>query len=852
MHSRIQIVNASENNLKNISLEIPKYQLVVVTGVSGSGKSSLVYDVIFREAESRYLASFSSQARQFMGKMKSPEVEKIDGLSPAIAINQKTVVRNPRSTVGTLSGIYDYLRLIFARFGKSTNRESGFRVDRNLFSFNHPEGACENCHGLGVEDRIAPDLLIEDPAKSLREGALLITTPSGYIIYSQVTMDVLNQVCEAEGFNVDIPWQELSEYQKKIVLYGSDKIEIPFGKHTLESRMRWSGITAKPRNMGYYKGIIPVMEEILKRDRNKNILRFTRSETCPACSGRRLNQKALSVKWQGRNIAEFAALSLQETAQVLNRIKDNNPGHEAWNIIIGKILARTALLDQLGVSYLELKRESTSLSGGEAQRLRLANQVNAELREVLYVFDEPSIGLHPSENKKMIGVLKKLRDRGNTVLVVEHDDDFIRQADHLIDLGPRAGKAGGEIMLNAPLKELNNIRSESETLKYLLGTEKFSPLPPINHHHEELIIEGAREHNLKHINVKFKLQALNVITGVSGAGKSTLANLSLGRFLQKKLHASRQRPGAFDSIRGWEKLKKLVSIDQAPIGRTPRSNPATYTKLFDLIRDLFASRPESKARAWGKGRFSFNIKGGRCEACQGAGYQQIGMHFMGNVEIPCEHCNGQRFNKETLEIRYKGLNIFEVLELAVEEALGFFSEEKKILRILSVMHELGLGYIKLGQRSTSLSGGEAQRVKLASELARPTAGHCLYLLDEPTTGLHNADVKVLLLSLRSLLEKHHTVLVIEHHPGIIIPADHIVDLGPGSGHEGGRLVFQGSLQELLQCNDSLTAAAMREYLQGNTGITASPERKIPLTGIRLQGVNTHNCKNIDLWIPAES
>ncbi len=850
LQSTIKIHNASENNLRNISLEIPKYQLVVVTGVSGSGKSSLVYDVIFREAENRYLASFSSHARQFMGKMKQPEVEKIDGLSPSISINQKTVVRHPRSTVGTLTGIYDYLRLIFARFGESSLSDNSFRIDRKLFSFNHPVGACENCHGLGLEDRIAQDLLIEDPTKSLREGALVITTPSGYIIYSQVTMDVLNQVCEAEGFNVDIPWQDLSEYQKQVVLYGSDKIEIPFGKHTLESRMRWSGITAKPREIGYYKGIIPVMEEILKRDRNKNILRFTRSETCSVCEGKRLNQKALSVKWQGRNIAEFASMSLRELEDELKAIRDADPGNEAVNLIIEKILYRTSLLDQLGASYLELQRESTSLSGGESQRLRLATQVNAGLREVLYIFDEPSIGLHPSENKKMIGVLKKLRDHGNTILVVEHDDDFIRQADHLIDLGPGAGSAGGEVLLNAPASALTNCKKKSLTLDYLLGRKSFHPLDGNKKEHDELTISGAREHNLDHINVRFKLQAMNVISGVSGSGKSTLADITLGRFLLKELHASRTKPGAYEEITGWEKINKLVFIDQSPIGRTPRSNPATYTKLFDLVRNLFASLPAAKAKGWGKGRFSFNVKGGRCEACQGAGYQQIGMHFMGNVEILCEHCNGQRFNEETLEIRYKGLNIYEILELPVEEALRFFSGEKKILRILEVMHELGLGYIRLGQRSTTLSGGEAQRVKLATELARPAGGHVLYLLDEPTTGLHNADVEVLLQSLRKLVARKHTVLVIEHHPGLIVSADHIVDLGPGSGKEGGRLVFQGSFKKLLECKESRTAASMIEYLQGKNLIDPEHEKHFARTpGIRLQGVTTNNLKNISTLIP---
>ena len=813
MHNNISIHNATENNLKNISLEIPKNKLVVVTGVSGSGKSSLVHDVIYREAENRYLGSFSSYARQFMGKMKKPEVEKIDGLSPAIAVSQKSVVSNPRSTVGTMTGIWDYLRLIFARLGKTETYNANFKINRNLFSFNSPAGACKNCKGLGVEDRLDPNLFIADKNKTLRQGALVITTPSGYIIYSQVTMDVLNQVCEAEGFNVDIPWKDLTDEQKQIVLYGSDKIEIPFGKHTLESRMRWSGITAKPREMGFYKGIIPVMETILKQKRNKNILRFVRTENCSACNGTRLNKKALSVKWQGKNIAELATMPVSVLGKYLCGIGLSGNEETVAGPLIGKIQKTVELLDKLGTGYLSLHRESTTLSGGEAQRLRLATQVTSNLSGVLYIFDEPSIGLHATENQKMLEVLHRLRDNGNTVIVVEHDDDFIRQADHVIDIGPGAGVQGGQVLFNDSFRALQkNHKTKSQTLKFLQGRDGFEVNNNDVPDKGDLIIWGASENNLAQIDVTFKLAALNLVTGVSGAGKSSLTNNILTRFLQNKLHGATGKPGKSRSVEGWEKIKKVVSIDQSPIGRTPRSNPATYTKLSDHIRDLFASLPEAKKMGWQKGRFSFNVVGGRCENCQGAGYLQTGMHFMGDVEILCEVCNGKRFNDETLKIRYKNLNISEVLELSVKEAMSIFSNKPKIFRIIQTLDELGLSYLKLGQRSTTLSGGEAQRVKLSAELARPGSAHTMYILDEPTTGLHNADVKVLLKSLRRLVVQGNTVVVTEHHLGLIASADHIIDLGPGSGPEGGKLVASGTPEEIINKTESLTGKALKMYL----------------------------------------
>ncbi|HZK09272.1 MAG TPA: excinuclease ABC subunit UvrA [Bacteroidales bacterium] len=846
MSDVIRIRHASQNNLKDISLEIPKNQLVVVTGVSGSGKSSLVYDVIYREAENRYLGTFSAHARQLMGKTRRPEVESIEGLSPAIAVNQKTVIRSARSTVGTITGIYDYLRLLMARFGHSDDPK--LKIQRSLFSFNSPQGACMHCQGLGVEDRIDPQLLIADGSKSLRQGAFVITAPNGYIIYSQVTMDVLDEVCRAEGFSVDIPWNELTESEQQVVLYGSNKVEIPFGKHTLESRMRWSGITAKPRDMGFYKGVIPVMNEILRRDRNKNILRFVRTHRCSECHGTRLNTAARSVRWHGKNIAQLAALSLRALSQELSVYKAATEPASAEGLLLGEILKRTHLLEKLGVGYLSTDRESTTLSGGESQRLRLAAQITAEMNGVLYIFDEPSIGLHPTENKALIDMLFELRDQGNTVIVVEHDDEYLRHADHVIDLGPAAGIHGGELLINHPAAALSTLKvTNSSTLDFLLVKEVFFINKEIPVSGSALHLIGASLHNLKKVSAHFYLHALNVITGVSGAGKSSLMQ-TLAEGAEHLIQNKSLSVQYFEKITGWEQVQQVVMIDQAPIGRTPRSNPATYTGMFDYIRDLFAALPESKKRGWKKGQFSFNVAGGRCEVCQGAGYQQVGMHFMGNVEIVCESCNGRRFNEETLQATYRGLNIYDVLELSVEEALDFFSAQPAIRRIAEMLVQLGLGYLKLGQRSTTLSGGEAQRIKLATALARPSAAHTLYLLDEPTIGLHHADVKVLLEALRLLTDQGNTVVVIEHHAGVVAAAGHIIDLGPGSGEDGGTIIFEGHPTEILHHPQSLTGKALAEFFNNKNRIFTSVPPAVVHPNIRFRGVTTHNLKNIDVEI----
>jgi len=877
----IRVREAAEHNLKSVSLDIPRNSLTVVTGVSGSGKSSLVFDTLYREAERRYLESFSSHARQFLGKLTRPAVGSIDGLSPAIAVDQKRVVRNPRSTVGTLSELYDHLRLFFARLGSSIGTHRAQPPTRSLFSFNNPEGACPVCNGLGVQDRVDQDLLIADPGKTLRGGALVITTPNGYIIYSQVTMDVLNQVCNAHGFSTDIPWRELSPEQQHIVLYGSDIIKIPYGKHPLESRLKWSGITAKPREEGVYKGIIPVIENILKVDRNKNILRFVRSVSCEACGGTRLKPEALAVTLDGFNIAQMAAMSVADLHCYFEQKRADSVQAAVLEPLRRAVLERTSLLQNLGLGYLTLDRESTTLSGGEAQRIRLALQIGTGLSGILYTLDEPSIGLHHRDNLRLLEMLRQLRDQGNTVVMVEHDEDTMRQADFLVDIGPGAGSGGGEILFAGSLQDLEEkiAVTDSRTLAFLTGAEEI-PLPAKRRDGTGLLtVKGATRHNLKGIDVSFRLGAVNLVTGVSGAGKSTLVHHTLALNLKtavgtragtrQELSGTRQ-----ETIIGWEALDKVIEIDQTPIGRTPRSNPATYTKLFDLIRDLFAELPESKERQWPKGRFSFNVKGGRCESCEGAGRQLIGMHFLGDVEIMCDDCGGKRFNDETLAVRYRGKNIYDILEMSVREALLFFDTQPGIKRHLDTMDQLGLGYITLGQSAVTLSGGEAQRVKLASELNKPATGRTLYILDEPSTGLHAADIKILLAALDRLVQKGNTVIIVEHHQDFIKTADWVIDLGPESGDNGGQVIAAGPPETIAQTPGSHTGAMLRHIFRtGGVPVPAPAPNHIPFPNKRnkrrnkrgqaknsdnsnninnyctLEGVATHNLKNIDVAIP---
>jgi len=857
---KIIIRDAHEHNLKSIDLEIPHDSLTVVTGVSGSGKSSLAFDTLFKEGQRLFLESFSAYARQFIGKLGRPAVEFISGLSPSLSVDQKTAVRNPRSTVGSMTEIYDLLRLLFARLGHRDSNAGDIKLERRLFSFNSVYGACPACKGLGVEDELDLGLIIEDPGKTLREGALVITTKSGYIIYSQVTMEVLDRVCRAHDFRVDIPWKDLLEQDKQIILYGSKKIKIPFGKHPLKSRLRWSGITAKPREEGYYKGIIPIMEEILKHKRNKNILRFAKTIPCRECGGSRLRKEARAVKFKGKTIVDLSGFPLAELAAYFNGLRFSKTEAPVGEPIAAGIIKKTELLAKLGLGHLTLARESTTLSQGESQHIRLVNQAITGLRGVLYVLDEPSVGLHIRDNRRLIEMLKMLRNNGNTVVVVEHDEETIRNADWIIDLGPAAGKAGGEILFNGPVHKLIDPKTpasrlqKSRTRAFLTGKEKINiPASRRSGNGKILMITGASQHNLKNINIDFKLGMLNVVTGVTGAGKSTLVHNILARALKKHLQSGTEQPGQYRKMQGWEFIDKVIEIDQKPIGRTPWSNTATYTKMFDLIRSLFASLPESRRRKWSKGRFSFNVKGGRCEACQGGGIRQIGMHFLGTAEVICEQCHGKRFNRQTLEIKYKGKNIFNVLEMPIAEACGFFADKPRISRILKALDELGLGYIALGQPSTTLSGGEAQRVKLASELKRPATGKTLYILNEPTTGLHAADIKILLKALSSLVDKGNTAVVIEHDLDIIKTADFVIDLGPGSGAQGGRLVAAGTPEEVADTKGSYTGKALQAYLSKAYPRTSlSPKSRPETTAkpISFAGVSTHNLQHIDVQFPA--
>ena len=834
----LSVRGASEHNLKGIDVDLPRGAITVVTGVSGSGKSSLAFDTICREAQRRYLETFSSYARQFLGRMARPAVRSITGLSPAIAVDQRTTVRNPRSTVGTLSGLHDDLRLLFARLGAPVE---GVRLERRLFSFNSPHGACPACQGLGVEDRLDPDLLVADPAKTIRQGALVITTPTGYVIYSQVTIDVLDQVCRAHLFDVDTPWRDLTEEQRAIVLNGSDRIRIPYGKHPLASRLRWSGITARPREEGVYKGILPVMEQILKRSRNRNILRFVRSLPCRACGGARLRPEALAVTFRDRHIGALSTLPIDLLGQFLGSQVFTAAEAPVGEPIRAGMLARIALLSRLGLDHLTLDRSSTTLSGGEAQRLRLASQVGADLGGVLYVFDEPSVGLHPLEQDRLLDVIAMLRERGNTVLVVEHDEETMRRADYLIDVGPGAGAHGGELLYSGPAADLvDRGDPRSRTRSFLAGDERVQIPTTRRAGTGVLALRQVVRHNLDHVDVEFLLGALNVITGVSGAGKSSLVEE-----LVERLNRGQAGDG---------RITKIIDVDQSPIGRTPRSNPATYTGLSDVVRDLFAALPESASRGFGRGRFSFNVVGGRCEACQGAGVQRIGMHFLGQVDVVCDRCGGKRFNDETLEVVWRGRTIHDLLETTIEEAADLLAGQPRAARILATLSALGLGYLRLGQPSTTLSGGEAQRVKLAAELSRPGRGHTLYMLDEPTTGLHRADVGVLLTALGRLVDQQHTVVVIEHHLDVIRSADRVIDLGPGGGRHGGKVVAVGTPEDIERSEASLTGAALRRStLQVSVPtLHASVPTLHASVPITFAGVSTHNLKRVDVSFPANT
>ncbi|NOR46120.1 MAG: ATP-binding cassette domain-containing protein [Candidatus Delongbacteria bacterium] len=812
----LKIKNANIHNLKNFSVEIPHNKFVCITGVSGSVKSSLVADIIEKEANKRFFESFSVYARQYLAKTGEVDAD-ISGIRPVVSIKQKTITGDLRSTAGTLSGITDLLRLLFARCGKTL--DENIKLSRGMFSFNNPVGQCSYCNGLGEEEYVDEKLLLEDETKTLRERALKITLKDGYTIYSQVTIAVLDQVCQSEGFNVDIPFNELTTEQKNVLFHGSNKIKIAFGKHTLESRMKWQGITAKPRDEGYYKGIIPIMSEILKRDRNKNILKFVSSKTCSHCNGSGLKKESLQVTFNDKNFPYYSGRTFSELYDFLKEIKNTD---EVQKEIIRAILKKCEVLTNLGLGYLTPERRSNTLSGGESQRLRISAVLDSKMSGIMYIFDEPSIGLHGTDNLKLITVFKELVSRGNSVIVVEHDKETILAADHIIDIGPGAGYLGGKLLYSGKIIDYRTdilprlSESKSITLKEL-NTEISFKTP--NHNNSEyLSVKNAQVNNLKNIDVNFKLNSLNVVTGISGAGKSSLVNGVV----------------AVDHKEGF---KSVVEIDAKQPGKNSRSNAATYTGIFEDIRKLFSKLPDSLPAS----AFSFNTGTGRCEECLGKGETEITMHFLDNIKVVCSSCNGKRFHNDILKIKYREKNIYDILELEITEACDFFREEKKIFSKLDILNRLGLGYLKLGQPTSTLSGGEAKRLKLSAFLDTKAKDN-LILLDEPTTGLSMFDTKVLLRNLEDICKVGNTIIAIEHDAYFISQSDHIVDLGPGAGDLGGEVLYEGSVKGLLDCKRSLTAKIF-----DINNKAPSKENKFS-DKIILNKVTTNNLKNINLSI----
>ncbi len=940
MQDKIIVKGARVNNLKNLDVTIPRDKLVVMTGLSGSGKSSLAFDTIYAEGQRRYVESLSSYARMFLGQMEKPDVDYIEGLSPAISIDQKTTSKNPRSTVGTVTEIYDYLRLLWARVGLphcpkcgkeirqqtidqiidqllslpegtriqvmspvvrgkkgehakifDSARRSGYvrvRADGNLysldeeikleknkkhnieividrlvirpdirqrltdsvetasaqsggliivnlpreeqdltfsqnyacedcgisieeltprmFSFNNPYGFCPACTGLGSQLKADPALMIPDESKSVADGAFEV---SGWrnIKADGIARMYFEALSEKYHFSLDAPWRTLSDEARQILLYGTDgeKLELHY------DQPRGKGVLYQP-----FEGICNNVERRYREtqsDASKNELEELMSECpCPMCGGRRLRKEALAVTVGGQDIDAFTRLSVGEELERVQQLELSPQQHRIADQILKEIRARLGFLQSVGLGYLTLSRSAGTLSGGESQRIRLATQIGSSLMGVLYILDEPSIGLHQRDNDKLLATLRDLRDLGNTLLVVEHDEDTMRAADYLIDIGPGAGVHGGEVVAaGTPQEVMNN--PNSLTGQYLSGVRRI-PVPverrPGNG--KFLRVLGAAENNLKHIDVAFPLGLFTVVTGVSGSGKSSLVNEILFKRLGADLMRMKVRPGHCAGIEGIEHLDKVVNIDQSPIGRTPRSNPATYTGLFNDIRDLFASTPEAKSRGYQAGRFSFNVRGGRCEACSGDGVLKIEMHFLPDVFVPCEVCHGKRYNRETLEVRYKGKNISEVLDMTVDEALPFFETLPKLRNRLQTLQDVGLGYVKLGQPSTELSGGEAQRVKLATELSKRATGRTIYILDEPTTGLHTDDVRRLLDVLQRLVDTGNTVVVIEHNLDVIKCADYVIDLGPEGGDGGGQIIATGTPEEVAECADSFTGQYLRRVL----------------------------------------
>lgn len=937
----IKIRGASEHNLKHVDVDIPRDELVVMTGLSGSGKSSLAFDTIYAEGQRRYMQSLSSYARQFLGQMEKPAVDLIEGLSPAISIDQKSTNRNPRSTVGTVTEIYDYMRLLYARVGTphcpkcgreikrqtvdeivdqlllmpegtriqllapivrgkkgmhekvlDSARRSGYvrvrvdgsmyelsediRLDKNIrhtieivvdrlviregiearltesieqvmgltggqmtvdviggepvnfstsfacpdcgvsideieprsFSFNNPFGACPECSGIGYKMEFDLALMIPDESLSLNEGAITVPGWMNSKDEGSFTHAMLVALSEAYHFSLDTPFQDYPPEIRSIILDGTkgEKVTVhyasQFGKGNVH-QVAFEGLLANV-NRRYRE----CFSERMRADYEQ----YMRITPCALCHGARLKASSLAVTIADLNIYQATELSIEHFYHWIEAIQLTPMQHQIADEVVKEIRSRIKFMLDVGLDYLTLSRAAGTLSGGEAQRIRLATQIGSGLVGVAYILDEPSIGLHQRDNDRLIATLKHLRDLGNTVIVVEHDEDTMRAADYIVDIGPGAGSEGGEVVATGTAEEIMQ-NPRSITGQYLSGKLKIEVPKTRRKPNGWITVKGASEHNLKNIDVRFPLGVFTCVTGVSGSGKSSLVNEILYKTLAKKLNRARTIPGRYKSIEGVEQLDKIIAIDQSPIGRTPRSNPATYTGVFDMIRDLFAGTPDAKARGYSKGRFSFNVRGGRCEACQGDGIVKIEMNFLPDVYVPCEVCNGKRFNRETLEVKYKGKNIYDILEMTVEEALDFFKNVPSITRKIQTLYDVGLGYVKLGQPSTELSGGEAQRIKLATELSRRPTGKTIYVLDEPTTGLHFADVHKLVVMLDRLAENGNTVIVIEHNLDVIKCADYIIDIGPEGGDRGGTVIAEGTLEEVSKVKESYTGHYIRQYLK---------------------------------------